>query len=178
MRFAFFNTLQMDNLIDEQYFWGNLTIPNLTQKRIGVAQMQTQANVNDDIQRYIKRYQKQYLEMMLGNTLASTITAEKALSILVDTDLMLSPLANYVFFYWMRDNASANTPTGEKKMNVQNAINISSSGRISRAWNEMVDMNGAAQYAMSLDSEIDYDTVIDEIDTTSDLFNYITDFGV
>lgn len=168
----------MENLIDEQYFWGNLTIPNLTQKRIGVAQMQTQANVNDDISKYIKIYQKKYLEMMLGKTLAESITVEKAKEIFVDSDLLLSPLANYIFFHWMRDNASANTPTGEKKMSVANAINISSSGRISRAWNEMVDMNGAAQYVLSLDETIDYDLVIDEIDTTSDLFNYINEFGI
>ena len=168
----------MTNLIDERYFWGSLTIPNLTQNRIGVAQMQTVASVNVDIQRYIAVYQKQYLLEMLGETLAATITEEKALGLFVDEALLLSPLANYVFFHYMRDNASSNTPTGEKKMNVVNAINISSSGRIANAWNKMVAMNGAAQYAMSLDEDIDYDVVINEIDTMGDLFNYINEFGI
>jgi hypothetical protein len=168
----------MDNLIDEQYFWGNLTIPNLTQKRRGEAQMQTQFGINDEIYKYIKRYQKQYLEMMLGSTLSSTITESKAKALFVDSALVLSPIANYVFFYWMRDNATLNTPTGEKKMNAQNAINISSSGRITRAWNDMVAMNGAVQYAMSIDETIDYDTTINEIDTESDLFNTINEYGI
>lgn len=168
----------MTNLIDERYFWGSITIANLTQNRIGVAQMQTVASVNVDIQRYIAVYQKQYLLEMLGETLADTITEEKALALFVDEALLLSPLANYVFFHYMRDNASANTPTGEKKMSVANAINISSSGRIANAWNKMVAMNGAAQYAMSLDNTIDYDVVVNEIDTMGDLFNYINEFGI
>ena len=176
----------MTNLIDERYFWGSLNIPNLTQNRIGVAQMQTVASVNVDIQRYIAVYQKQYLLEMLGETLAATITEEKALALFVDEALLLSPLANYVFFHYMRDNASANTPTGEKKMSVANAINISSSGRIANAWNKMVALNISVSNVIINDDSIDkiviqndYDNLCPEAKISADnLFIYTNEFGI
>lgn len=51
-----------------------------------------------------------------------------------------SPIANYVYWHWMQNEASSTTGTGEVKLNAQNATSVSPAGKMVRAWNEMVQM--------------------------------------
>lgn len=52
-----------------------------------------------------------------------------------------SPIANYVYWHWMENEATVTTGTGEKKAANQNAVDASPAVKMVRAWNEMIDMN-------------------------------------
>jgi hypothetical protein len=50
-----------------------------------------------------------------------------------------SLIANYVYWHWMRNEASVTTGTGEKVPDAQNASNATPVSKMVRAWNQMVD---------------------------------------
>jgi len=52
-----------------------------------------------------------------------------------------SPIANYVFYFYSRNQATSATGTGEKQLSAQNAINASAISKQTEAWNQMVDWN-------------------------------------
>lgn len=56
-----------------------------------------------------------------------------------DTTPKKSIIANYVYYYWMRNNATHTTGTTEVVANAENAINVSNNAKAMSAWNEMVD---------------------------------------
>lgn len=50
-----------------------------------------------------------------------------------------SPIANYVYYWWMRSHATQSTGVSEVVANADNAVNVSVAEKASRAWNEMVE---------------------------------------
>jgi hypothetical protein len=50
-----------------------------------------------------------------------------------------SPIANYVYYWFMRNNATQTAATGEVKGTSENSANVSASVKIVRAWNEMAE---------------------------------------
>jgi hypothetical protein len=48
-----------------------------------------------------------------------------------------SPIANYVYYWFMRDNATQSTTMGEVSTSKENAISMGPGEKMSRAWNEM-----------------------------------------
>lgn len=52
-----------------------------------------------------------------------------------------SPIANYVYWHWMADQATVTTGTGEKASAAANAVDASPARKMVRAWNQMVDWN-------------------------------------
>lgn len=50
-----------------------------------------------------------------------------------------NPIANYVWYWFNRDNVSFNTAMGEKKGTAENSVNADQKLKQSRAWNEMVE---------------------------------------
>jgi hypothetical protein len=57
------------------------------------------------------------------------------------TGINISPIANYVYFYYMRDNATQTTRNSEKLSKSANATDVSPENKQRAAWNEMVWMN-------------------------------------
>jgi hypothetical protein len=53
-----------------------------------------------------------------------------------------SPVANYVYWHYMRHHATITTGSGEKKLKAINAEVASPAEKIARAWNAMVEWNG------------------------------------
>lgn len=49
-----------------------------------------------------------------------------------------SMIANFVYYWWMRSNATATTGTGEKNIGSKNATSTDSVNKQVTAWNEMV----------------------------------------
>jgi hypothetical protein len=56
-----------------------------------------------------------------------------------DTSIPKSILANGIYCYWLRNNASFSMGTGEKVIKSESSVNVSSVGKYSNAWNEMCD---------------------------------------
>jgi len=52
-----------------------------------------------------------------------------------------SLIANFVYFYYTKNEASVSTGTGEKTANAQNSSNASPRRKMCNAWNKMVLMN-------------------------------------
>jgi len=131
----------MENLIDSSYFWGELEIDSLfTNQASGIALKEAGGNSASELDRYIAKYQKYYLEQMFGETLAANLPSE-LIDLIRDEQLKTSPIANCVYYFYMRANQSKTTGAGEVKMDIVRTRAVSASEKMCRAWNEMVKLN-------------------------------------
>ena len=93
------------SIIDSTYFHDSLNIPNIN----------STTDLGDELRaelvRYINVFEPQYLKLLFGNTfydlfIQGTENDEARMltlqSKLIDKDLLLSPIANYVFFYYAK----------------------------------------------------------------------------
>lgn len=93
------------------------------------------AGITGTVQKYIDiRDGKEY------TTRAGILTKWKGLKFTEGT-AKKSLIANYVYWHWLKDQATVTTGTGEKVAANQNAVNTSPAVKMTRAWNQMVDWN-------------------------------------
>ena len=142
----------MANLIDKTYFIGEINIAQLSQQA-----------VRDNLTVFIGKREPEYLEKALGyafyQEFLAGLTADvqkwkdirdgaeytnedgftKKWKGLTNTD-KISPIANYIYYWFSRDLVTFSTGTGEKEGKSDNAGNTSSILKQTRAYNEMVDM--------------------------------------
>jgi hypothetical protein len=59
----------------------------------------------------------------------------------LDGSAKKSPIANFVYYHWLKDKASDTTASGEKTTANQNSIDASPGIKMVRAWNQMVEWN-------------------------------------
>jgi hypothetical protein len=119
----------MENLIDKTYFWGELKIP-------GLSDPENEAELN----LFISQYQQEFLTRLLGEPLALLFPGILK-SYIIDDTRKLSPLANYVFFYYQKNNATFSTAAGEKNLLTPNTSIADDRPKTINAWNKMVGMN-------------------------------------
>ncbi|MDR0680852.1 MAG: hypothetical protein LBG15_03215 [Dysgonamonadaceae bacterium] len=139
------------NLIDSSYFIDEIALPGF--KSESKYQTFDDITVNGmNLTRFISVHQKHFLHLLLGEKLANAflreISAESPSEIwtdiknhLVDSELKISPIANYVYFFVMRYGVTYTSPSGEKKGKSDYAYNASPRDKCIFAWNAMVDMN-------------------------------------
>lgn len=176
MRFAFFNKTTMENLIDETYFIDNLAIPGISVISGGTVQSAIATKRLDSLRRFISIHQKDYLKRMFGKTIANAESLPQYLQdLLIDSANFRSPLANYVYFFWMRKEASMSTPVGEKINNTDNTVAVTTLNKQAYAWNEMVDLNKMIHEEMAELEEdgFDYVDLVSEINCEDGIFEYI-----
>lgn len=147
------------NIIDATYFEGPLQVPQ-----------KSETAVTAKLQMYIDRLERKYLEEILGYELyknfkaaleAGGVVAPKWTELkdgveyedrmgnlrkwkgfaFTEMTTKKSPIANYVYFHYLRDAATAFTASGEKNVSTQNAEAADGASRQCRVWNEMVDWN-------------------------------------
>ena len=118
----------MTNKIDKTYFWGENKITGLNA---------VDAKLEIELNMYIAKYQPIYFKKMFG---MEEVPAE-LLDLVIDTTLKLSPLANFVFYYWQKANRSTATNTGMKTLVQQNTVEQSPIPSMIAQWNEMVHKN-------------------------------------
>lgn len=140
-------------LIDTTYFFGDLSIAQITNEA-----------VETSVQLLIKQREPELLIDLFGyelykNYLAGVATEQKYKDVrdgkeyttragklakwrgLKNSTLSQSLIANYVYYWYLRDQASVTTGTGEKTAKAQNASNASPRVKMARAWNQMVKWN-------------------------------------
>ena len=131
------------NLIDKSYFTKELHIGDLSNTRDGSPDM---------LNLYIERYQKEYLTILLGNDLYNEFMAglelepvpqewTDLLNEIVDSTLKVSPIANYVYYFWQQQNYTKNVGIGQVKNKAENSIVVRPYDQQVYAWNEMVKMS-------------------------------------
>jgi hypothetical protein len=138
-------------LIDETYFVGAINIPNTD--KIAVLERLTY---------FIEKYEPELLKALLGYGLwklwevdpeevpfdGITLGAEytdyagrlqkwQGLTITDGTDSPYSLIAYYIYYHWMRDQASQTTGIGEVKSKGENSDPASPVLKMVNAWNEM-----------------------------------------
>lgn len=131
------------SLIDASYFVNELDIPG---------QSNTVDSTGSALSSFIVKYETRYLKELLGLELYAEFQA----GLLVDPieqkwiDLRNalrnettkeSPIANYVYYWWMRNNVSHTASIGEVVPVAENSQRTSPVGKMVRAWNEMVNLN-------------------------------------
>lgn len=146
-------------LIDKTYFEdADLLVPGL--------EKETQENKLNEL---ITKYEPEYLQDILGYSFYKTFkTAVEAGEAglaqrwkdlrdgadytdaggvlrkwegFANAETMRSPIANYVYYRWLRYNVPTTTVSGEKTSKAPKSVSNSSVGKQTAAWNEMVRMN-------------------------------------
>ena len=142
----------MANLIDNSYFTGEINLPG---------ELLTGSFATMDS--YIEKYEKDFLIKLLGYTtykdfLANPSTyaglingAEYTMQYnglktvrwngLVNDDL-ISPIAYYVYYHFMRDLATSTATVGVTMANSENSSVVSMSHKLTFAWNAMMELYG------------------------------------
>lgn len=146
-------------LIDASYFFGPLLIAQ-----------KSDSSVSSSLSSFIDQYEEELLTDLFGYELykayktgiavaptpdakwtsirdgkeytnrSGILTRWKGLKF-TDGAAKKSLIANYVYWHWMRNEATATTGTGEKVANAQNASNASGYRKMVDAWNQMVRWN-------------------------------------
>lgn len=143
-------------LIDTSYFYGDLSIAQITTEPVEASVKRFIALYETEVLTNLLGYElyKNYLAGVAANTQkykdirdgkeytnrAGRLTKWRGLVQKYGTE-KFSPVANYVYFHWLRDQASTTTGTGEKSSNAQNATSVSPRYKMARAWNQMVQWN-------------------------------------
>ena len=126
-------------LIDTTYFFGELHIPNLNK-----------VDVAEQLTAFIEKYEEEFLTNLLGYEMYQDEDGDLFYGTeydhigrvimwkgLIDEEKKLSVIANYVYYWWMRNNASQTTGVGETITKAENSVRTSPSAKMTRAWNEM-----------------------------------------
>ena len=171
-------------LIDESYFNKNLFIPNINEFGDSL----------NDLESYIDEYVPQLLRSVLGVELFADFEANQPLEpkwanllngveygdgfkwlglLKVNGISKRSLLANYVFFFWLKDKISQNTGLGAKVSGVENTNSVSSVNKLVEVWNEFVnEYGGTCSYFPDVYYKGGY-TVVDWF-TGSQASNYVS----
>jgi len=89
-----------------------------------------------------------------------------------------SPIANYVYWYWMENQVSDSTGTGEKVTDAQASAGVSPATKMIRAWNQMADWNRELLEFL-LSNETDYPEFTDHYSRIpAGLIKYQNSFGI
>ena len=158
----------MANLIDYTYFIRELSLPQ-------AANVEGRAVINS----FIDKYEPKLLTAALGADLYAALVAGLAeeTPLAIWTDLMTgkdyiynlksyrwtglrntttkeSPIANYVYYWIMKNNISNTTGIGEVSPKGENSFRANPSRKMTAAWNEMVDQLRSLKHF--LDSSVSY----------------------
>src|SRR3989304_3716705 len=120
---------------------GTTEVPNTTIEVGGVEDTSNSA----ELTRYITRYETEFMKRLLGSLYPDYVnnpTATKWTDLIAklwDSTLLVSPVANYIFWHYYRDSTQRNAGVGAVEANVENA-HIVTASRLCSVWNEMVLM--------------------------------------
>jgi hypothetical protein len=130
-------------VLDKDYFYGPLTIAQVTEEA-----------VERNLLTFIFMYEVPFLKLLLGEDFYALYKAgteagspEAKWTALenelyqVSGTLKLSPAANYVYWFYMRNQVTETTGTGEKIISTEGSISVSSAQKVKLAWNNMVTRN-------------------------------------
>jgi hypothetical protein len=123
--------------------------------------------VRENLQGFIDKYEPKFLAMLLGSALAKEFVTGLVLVPVVpatdpvtyvpidpkwlylrDDTTLKAMLVDYVYYWYIRDQVTFTSGTGEVKAKNENSSAASSVGKQVMAWNEMADM--AREFTLDL----------------------------
>lgn len=106
----------------------------------------THEAISNRIQWFVERYEPEYMCKLLGEELYNDFLSNKETDkwngfkkLLVNETAKASPIANYVYFYLVRESQSTATINGVKSDGDKNIVSPQS--KMVSAWNDMVKEN-------------------------------------
>lgn len=144
-------------LIDKTYFKGELSLPNIPimiSDEINYGVKEALQSVGEkDLNTFVDKYVTDYLIRLFGRELTEKFLSEIITEIPAEIwdnlkkQLLIeigpykaSPLANYVYYWLMRDARTKTTQAGESDSNFDNAENVNNNYKLVKAWNDMANM--------------------------------------
>lgn len=136
----------MPNIVSKSDFVDEISIPNDAQGFGGNSQSLT---------RFIAKYEPKFLAMLMGADFATlfvnglnppqidpptdppTYEPIEQRWLDLDTPELETAIANYIYYYWMRNDESQSLGVGNAKTKNTNAELYSAKDKVSRAWHEM-----------------------------------------
>lgn len=176
-------------IIDVSYFTGPLLITGLSSTGTGVASLVSKAT-KENLNYFIAKYENQFLNYLLGENLATEFKTEivkethdvkwdtllsklKKTEVIGTTSYNYSFIANYIYYYYQRNELTDTTSTGE--YDAPQRITIINKSVF--AWNSMV--NDVMKFWEWMDEVYkDYYTDYDSFIINKDLTNYINSLGI
>lgn len=134
-------------LINEKYFKGEILIPNLISQGIGISDNICQANTKK-LREFIEKYEPIFLSKLLGPALYHEFadginTPQNKWKTLKETlaneTTHTSPIANYIYYWFIRNHTTTTTGIGETLSQANNSTIVSPEQKMVKAWNDMVD---------------------------------------
>jgi len=128
--------------IDNTYFRGNLTIAQVTE-----------TSVANNLSWFIAKHSETFLRLLLGDDLYEAYKTGMAAgspdpkwttlnSRIFDTTNKISPVANYIYWFYQRHVATDTTGKGETIYSGNEGYrNVGSTVKVKLGWNEMVKMS-------------------------------------
>lgn len=115
--------------------------------------------VNEDLTNFITKYEPRFLNMLFGSDFAALFvagvtTAEQRFVDLLTPDLRIA-IANYIYYYYQRDQYAQTVGIGVVKTNPANAMLWSARDKVARAWEEMKVISWHVQKFLKQDGESD-----------------------
>lgn len=147
--------------IDYTYFQsGLIAIPNLRTSGL------VQNLIIDDLNDYITIYEPKYLKRLMGDDLYDAFVAGIAettpetrwtdlQSQIRDTSNKLSPIADYVWYYYQQEHQQTATQSGDKQTDQPGLVARVNSDRLCNVWNNMVEKS-LEVYEWIEDNQADY----------------------
>lgn len=141
-------------LIDYTFFQGPLLISGLSSSSDAAPSL-TEYSIAGDAGNYISYYETEYLIKVLGRKIYEQFSEylqsegkdpvklwDDLRSVLVGStgEYKISPIANYIYFFYARNHQSDVTVNGVKKDSDVGDL-ISPTGKMVFAWNSMTEMN-------------------------------------
>lgn len=162
-------------LIDETYFKGELSLPNIPMSSVDVASsgvaLALQSVGENNLSTFAYKYIVDYLIRLFGRELTELFLTEivkespdeiwsnlKKQLLIEIGPYKASPLANYVYYWLMRDARTKTTQGGEADPRFDNAENVNNNQKMVKAWNDMVSMTCSIQkwYCKNIDAYKEY----------------------
>lgn len=101
-------------------------------------------SIQEQLQGFIQKYEAKFYGMLIGTDLYVTLNqhADDTTGDWYELKLKTQDAcANYIYWYWMRNEHTYTSRIGEAKVKGQNSIMANPAEKMVRAWNEMVDLN-------------------------------------
>jgi len=130
----------MANIVAKSNFVDEISIPNDAQGFGGNA---------DSLTRFIIKYEPLFLAMLMGSDFATLfvnglfppvtdpVTPVEQRWTDLNTPQLQTAIANYVYYYWMRNDNSQTLGVGNVKTKNTNSTNYTAADKCCRAWREM-----------------------------------------
>ena len=130
--------------VTKEYFIGEILIPNLA------GSLSINTALQAEISWFIAKYQPEYLKLLLGEDFYAEYFAAIAVQShnakwdtlanqIYDSTNKISPVAAYVYYFFMLNSSTLTVTTGEAQSTYDNATLKANHTKVCRSWNWMVD---------------------------------------